>query len=1266
MNDPGVEQSAGTDPRSKRNSGLFAFFKWLKPGSRESVAAAEESSSSSRSASLESVASDKSSGTVASFRYVSPTAYENKVLCEKRVPIGPETDTYKARLEQRDKRRERDKNVTLRKKYNLFFQKETLLRPRKVLVEDENSKSLPLMTKARVMEADEPQKVHRRTNSESSKVKRAGAYLHVKGKRKAPQPPNKLPVDSSATASLKRKKRMAPTPPPTTEKEVLTNDCLKLDHGVLKPLKEEPRPKTPQESQLTVAQTLVKDAPVSPRPWYKRNSVSKEILVKKESKYEPIERLPEVPFVRNSSLDLTLEDPATADYHSTKKKEEKRKSGVSFLPNISELDREATEIVRSKHQLDESKIPQFMKLKDTRQSLEESPRRRSAKDLIAKFNAITSKSSVFQRHLGKQVSLDEASRQRQEQLLESHKKCIEDIDRRKEDKFAPLMKSESASAVKLEGTPKVERKSWKCPKCNLENEYWRIICQVCSAIKPYFDDFSSAPSSPKMSSVTPPRDAAFERSKTQIGFSALANYNNNEEKVDNSSKKEERERLKKMLIEMKNSLPKRKSHMLQKQNGRSSVIVEEEAKSQSAEKTQEEKVAEILIGTTQTIYENVRVRRTDQPKPLKVSSAAQTSAVVRKVVPQTTLKKLIENHKTENVYEPMKVQDFEDIYAADGGENAVARVYANLARNDELSLFFNVPKGVANLRNGGRIAHNNTDTLEINRLLRRLETSIAKGEMVEAANFAKELALLKVNCSVIRQKSLDGAKGRGGLQIEMYVEDKVSHRGPFPIDVTETQTVAELKQQICREFEIPVEVQRWILGKQLVVEDTSTLKDHKITQGSAVFLYLVAPEKKPREQSNAINTPVPSTSKLLPNITKEIITVEKTSKIEAPKVVNVIPKSSETPPPPATAPVQKTPVTPPTPKIANIPPPTIPKLPVASATEIKVEIKPNFTRTQPDENRPSGLVRATASKVEVLQAFPILPHPKEWECHLCTLLNPDSSNICAVCAAVRLKQQKKMAPKVPQPQTYMQLVSLDSADVVPNADKFECLVCFLEVAPNEGVTLRECLHQFCRDCLARTVEFCDEAEVKCPYRDDKYSCEIALQEREIKALVSKELYELHLAKSVAEAENRMEKTFHCKTPDCKGWCIFEDNVNEFRCPVCRKINCLTCQAIHMGANCKQYQQRMKDESDMNEDARRTKDFLEEMVDKGEAIACPTCKVILMKKWGCDWLRCSMCKTEICWVTRGPRWGPGGKGDTTSGCRCGVNGVKCHPKCNYCH
>jgi hypothetical protein len=205
------------------------------------------------------------------------------------------------------------------------------------------------------------------------------------------------------------------------------------------------------------------------------------------------------------------------------------------------------------------------------------------------------------------------------------------------------------------------------------------------------------------------------------------------------------------------------------------------------------------------------------------------------------------------------------------------------------------------------------------------------------------------------------------------------------------------------------------------------------------------------------------------------------------------------------------------------------------------------------------------------------PQAKEWECHLCTLLNPLSSNICAVCATVRQKEvvvaipaKKSLKKKAPQPQageastsnsdqTYLQLVNLDNKDLVENREPFECVVCFTEIAPGDGVTLRECLHQFCKLCLAHTVEYTEDAEVKCPYRDDQYSCNIALQDREIKALVTPQVYEHYLAKSVTEAENKIGKSFHCKTPDCKGWCIFEDNVNEFRCPVCRRVNCLTCQ-----------------------------------------------------------------------------------------------------------
>jgi len=41
----------------------------------------------------------------------------------------------------------------------------------------------------------------------------------------------------------------------------------------------------------------------------------------------------------------------------------------------------------------------------------------------------------------------------------------------------------------------------------------------------------------------------------------------------------------------------------------------------------------------------------------------------------------------------------------------------------------------------------------------------------------------------------------------------------------------------------------------------------------------------------------------------------------------------------------------------------------------------------------------------------------------------------------------------------------------------------------------------------------------------------------------------------------------------------------------------------------------------------------------EAMRCPKCNIVIMKKTGCDWLKCSVCQTEICWVTKQARWGP---------------------------
>ncbi|GAB6020316.1 RanBP-type and C3HC4-type zinc finger-containing protein 1 [Chamberlinius hualienensis] len=249
---------------------------------------------------------------------------------------------------------------------------------------------------------------------------------------------------------------------------------------------------------------------------------------------------------------------------------------------------------------------------------------------------------------------------------------------------------------------------------------------------------------------------------------------------------------------------------------------------------------------------------------------------------------------------------------------------------------------------------------------------------------------------------------------------------------------------------------------------------------------------------------------------------------------------------------------------------------------------------------------------------------------------------------------------------WQQYLNLDGLEVVLNVDQFECGICLLDVPAGDGVQLRDCLHSFCCECLKNVISHNEEATVCCPYRDEQYSCDSILQEREIRALVPPDVFERYLRRSIATAESQAPNSFHCKTPDCPGWCLYADNANEFLCPSCGRLNCITCRVIHEGMNCRQYQDELAVRARTDDEAKKTKEAIDQMVQKGEAMKCPSCEVIVMKKWGCDWIVCSICKVEICWVTKGPRWGPKGRGDLSGGCKCGVNGVRCHPKCNYCH
>ncbi|KAG4075301.1 hypothetical protein HA402_003092 [Bradysia odoriphaga] len=225
---------------------------------------------------------------------------------------------------------------------------------------------------------------------------------------------------------------------------------------------------------------------------------------------------------------------------------------------------------------------------------------------------------------------------------------------------------------------------------------------------------------------------------------------------------------------------------------------------------------------------------------------------------------------------------------------------------------------------------------------------------------------------------------------------------------------------------------------------------------------------------------------------------------------------------------------------------------------------------------------------------------------------------------------------------YQELLDLESQGSIRTTKQFECQICFTDIQPMDGIIIRGCFHQFCIDCVRGTIDACEEAEIKCPGDD----CDGFVHDREVRSLLTQAEFDKYTARIARIAECQSENSYHCKLTNCEGWCIVEDVVDTFICPRCSSNNCLACKAIHPGKNCKQYQDELR-YAGMTDD-QRSDYYLDEIVGKNEGMRCTKCKIVIMKRDGCDWLMCSMCKTELCWATKQNRWGPKGRGDTSGG------------------
>lgn len=473
------------------------------------------------------------------------------------------------------------------------------------------------------LDEGESTKKQRRTVSESSRFLKAGAYVHVKGKRKAPPPPSpptaKLLGESSncqsnvntlspngtlrsTSATLRRKKGLAPPPPsppiiestlniinnnnnfpesisttslfddvdiraiigdvssflpPTQSINDLSNSGSLPDPDLIPNIDEH----TADDQELSpiildatdinennIAETNIEEtmtstnenegpaieptekiethAPLS-RPWYKRSNNSdssipfkRDVVLKTMDKRKNKSKKQDSSSTPNSSTSTTRKSffdsgpkfnfffKSNEHKESIRKKEREndvRKSGIK-IPNISELDREASEILSKDYKAKQMKLEQqndeYYKLPEEQWVLKSNwfltqtdmfennddvnPRRQSTKDLISKFesNSSNSKIKINPAYLNGLIQENDVTKTK---AADSNDSDDSKTDMRKTNQNAVKVNLEANASIKENDTSNtidIKSETWQCSNCTFENQSWRIICEICEKIKP--------------------------------------------------------------------------------------------------------------------------------------------------------------------------------------------------------------------------------------------------------------------------------------------------------------------------------------------------------------------------------------------------------------------------------------------------------------------------------------------------------------------------------------------------------------------------------------------------------------------------------------------------------------------------------------------------------------------------------------------------------------------------------------------------------------
>ena len=199
----------------------------------------------------------------------------------------------------------------------------------------------------------------------------------------------------------------------------------------------------------------------------------------------------------------------------------------------------------------------------------------------------------------------------------------------------------------------------------------------------------------------------------------------------------------------------------------------------------------------------------------------------------------------------------------------------------------------------------------------------------------------------------------------------------------------------------------------------------------------------------------------------------------------------------------------------------------------------------------------------------------------------------------------------------------------------ECSVCYENVLSFRMISIDECGHRFCSDCISGRLQSAfhngEFGNVDCPAN----GCNCILEDHLLQSALSPQQF-VRFKRFRDLARLRLDPNCRwCPNPDCAEGVIGNPEHPEFPkllCQGCGTRFCFECTDFwHQGDTCQQNRDGKlalanRDEGRYQEEEAQTKVWLQ----KYRALPCPKCQAIVQKAEGCNHMKCP-CGGEFCWI-----------------------------------